>query len=80
MNLGFGVVNKGIAVGIGVGIAIIFVVVAFATNQISPDENGALENPLDSQESDVQTTPTTEPGKTFTLELSDGAGTTDGNP
>ena len=71
--------NKGIVVGIGVGIAIIFVVVAFATNQ-SPDENGALDNPLDSQEPDVQTTPTTEPGKTFTLELSDGAGTTDGNP
>jgi len=65
-------------VGIGVGIAIIFVVVAFATNQ-SPDENGALDNPLDSQEPDVQTTPT-EPGKTFTLDLSDGAGTTDGTP
>ncbi len=71
--------NKGIIAGIGVGIAIIFVVVAFATNQ-SPDENGALDNPLDSQDSEVQTTPTTEPGKTFTLELSDGAGTTDGNP
>lgn len=71
--------NKGIVVGIGVGIAIIFVVVAFATNQ-NPDENGALGNPLDSQESDVQTTPTTDPGTTFTLELSDGAGTTDGNP
>lgn len=68
--------NKGVAVGIGVGIAIIFVVVAFATNQIPSDENGAL----DSQEPDVQTTPTTEPGKTFTLELSDGAGTTDGTP
>lgn len=67
--------NKGVAVGIGVGIAIIFVVVAFATNQIPSDENGAL----DSQEPDVQTTPT-EPGKTFTLELSDGAGTTDGTP
>jgi len=72
-------VNKGIVVGIGVGIAIIFVVVAFASNQ-SPDENGSLDNPLDSQDSEVQTTPTTEPGKTFTLELSDGAGTTDGNP
>lgn len=71
--------NKRIIAGIGVGIAIIFVVVAFATNQ-SPDENGALDNPLDSQDSEVQTTPTTEPGKTFTLELSDGAGTTDGNP
>jgi len=72
-------VNKGIIAGIGVGIAIIFVVVAFGTNQ-SPDENGSLDNPLDSQDSEVQTTPTTEPGKTFTLELSDGAGTTDGNP
>ena len=71
--------NKGIVAGIGVGIAIIFVVVAFATNQ-SPDENVSLDNPLDSQDSEVQTTPTTEPGKTFTLELSDGAGTTDGTP